>query len=152
MILSKQNRLVSAKGQGPEWPVWLEELYSVADNLDSAEFSALVGARGSMRFGNGPDLTTPEQVEASLRELFSAITSMRHRVLRVWGDGNDVIFEAVVEYGRLDGSSVDIAAVSAYARDNDGALHGRIYCDLAPVFGSGPGLDSAQHDVNPGGA
>ena len=128
-------RDVPAKGSGPRWPSWLEELYRVADDLDAAGFAAQVGAAGTMRFGNGPVVSGVDAVEGTVGELFAAITSMSHRPLRVWQDGSEVIFEAVVTYGRPDGASVDIPAVTAYTRDDDGALHGRIYCDLAPVFG-----------------
>lgn len=131
-----QSESVPAKGAGPQWPRWLEELYAIADNLDTAGFVEKIGARGTMRFANGPLLSGSEEIEATVAGLFSAITSMSHRPLRVWLDGADVIFEAVVTYGRPDGQQVDIPAVTAYTRAEDGTLHGRIYCDLAPVFAS----------------
>ncbi|WP_340538936.1 nuclear transport factor 2 family protein [Nocardioides sp. GXZ039] len=125
---------VPAKGTGPRWPRWLEDLYQSADALDAAGFASPFGPSGTMRFGNGPTLTGSAEIEASLREFFAAVPSMQHQVLRVWDDGAGVIFEAVVTYGRPDGRSVDIPAVSAYTRSADDALQCRIYCDMAPVF------------------
>lgn len=125
---------VPAKGTGPQWPRWLETLYQSADALDATGFAARFGTLGTMRFGNGPTLTGSEAIEESLREFFAAVTSMQHQVVRVWDDGAGVVFEAVVTYGRPDGRSVDIPAVSAYTRSADGALQCRIYCDMAPVF------------------
>lgn len=128
------DALVPAKGTGPGWPEWLEQLYTLADDLDAAGFARAVGENGTMVFGNGPLLTGIPEVEGAVADLFSAITSMRHRPLKVWQSETDTIFEAIVEYGRPDGRVVEIPAVTAYTRDVDGTLHGRIYCDLAPIF------------------
>ncbi|KAA1380703.1 nuclear transport factor 2 family protein [Aeromicrobium fastidiosum] len=125
---------VPAKGVGPEWPQWLEDLYQRADGLDAAGFASAFAAGGSMRFGNGPVLVGSEAIEESLDDFFEAVTSMQHRLLKVWGDSDDIAFEAVVTYGRGDGALVEIPAVTAYTREEDGSLHCRIYCDMAPVF------------------
>jgi hypothetical protein len=125
---------VPAKGVGIAWPQWLEDLYQIADRLDAAGFAAKVGDRGTMRFGNGPTLVGVDEIAGGVGELFSAITAMSHRPIRLWQDGADVIFEAIVSYGCGNGTTVEIPSVTAYTRDDDGTLHGRIYCDLAPVF------------------
>lgn len=126
--------MVPAKGVGPDWPDWLEGLYQLADGMDAAGFASRFGPRGTMRFGNAPVLVGSDAIEVSLREFFAAVTSMRHRPLRFWESGADAIFEAIVTYGRSDGKLVEIPAVTAYTRTEDGALHCRIFCDMAPVF------------------
>jgi hypothetical protein len=124
-----------AKGSGPDWPSWLEDLYDRADGLDAAGFAAGLGASGTMRFANAPVLSGVAAIEESLRAFFAQVTSMRHRILRVWEHDADTIFEALVTYGLQDGQLVEIPAVTSYTRDKAGDLHCRIYCDMAPVFG-----------------
>ncbi|TFI42483.1 nuclear transport factor 2 family protein [Rhodococcus sp. 1R11] len=116
------------------WPERLSAIYNRADSLDARSFSSYFSASGTMKFGNSDILTGPQEIGSSLTEFFGSISSMKHTIVSVWEASNQAIFEAVVTYGRLDGSSVDVPAVTAYAFENDKVSSCRIYCDMTPVF------------------
>lgn len=136
----------SGEPAAPIWPHWLEKLYACADALDGTGFARHFTAHGSMRFGNSAPLVGPREIEDSLRDFFSSITLMKHRPVRIWEIGDESIFEAVVTYGRPDGTTVQIPAVTAYTRSGNAISSCRIYCDMTPVFArSQAGDAAAQH-------
>ncbi|MCZ4518929.1 nuclear transport factor 2 family protein [Rhodococcus ruber] len=116
------------------WPERLRATYDRADSRDARGFASYFSASGTMKFGNSGILTGPQEIESSLTEFFGSISSMKHTIVSVWEASNQAIFEAVVTYGRLDGSSVDVPAVTAYTFENDKVSSCRIYCDMTPVF------------------
>ena len=115
------------------WPAWLQELYRKADALDADGFADAFATDASFTFGNGPAVVGREEIRQSLKGFFASIGSMSHRVVRVWTNPDEVIFEAVVTYGRPDGTTVDVPAVTAYTRVGEQVASCRIYCDMSPL-------------------
>ena len=120
------------------WPGWLEALYEPADRLDSAGFASHFAPDATLRFANSPEVAGRAQIEASLGGFFATITSMSHRLVRVWEDGQYAAMESVVTYGRDDGQRVEVPAVTTYTRTPTGEVTScRIYCDISPVYAEG---------------
>jgi hypothetical protein len=120
------------------WPSWLQALYDPADHLDSAGFASHFAPDATLRFANSPEVAGRAQIEASLEGFFGTITSMRHRLVRVWEYGQHAAMESVVTYGRADGQRVEVPAVTTYARAPTGEVTScRIYCDISPVYTEG---------------
>ena len=115
------------------WPAWLAELYRLADARDAVGFAARFTEDASFTFGNAPPILGRGDIEEALTGFFGTISSMTHRPLRVWETPEEAIFEAVVTYGRLDGTLVEVPAVTAYTKSGDLVSSCRIYCDMAPV-------------------
>jgi hypothetical protein len=127
-----------ANTRAERWPSWLQALYDRADHLDPAGFASHFVPDATLRFANSPEVAGRAQIEATLRDFFGTITSMSHRLVRVWEYGQHAAMESVVTYGRADGQRVEVPAVTTYARAPTGEVTScRIYCDISPVYAEG---------------
>ena len=86
-------------------------------------------------FGNAEPLVGRGAIVAGLRDFYSTIGGLRHRVVRHWRVDGDIIAETEVTYRRLDGKDASAVAVSIWRiRDDDLISDYRIFVDLAPVY------------------
>ncbi|MGJ3507918.1 nuclear transport factor 2 family protein [Enemella sp. A6] len=108
--------------------------YDHADTFDSEGFASYFSPKGTLRFGDGPVATGPEEIAQALSEFFGSISSMSHVFVRMVRDGQEVALETITTYGRADGRLVEVPAVAMYTFDKDGIAAGRIYSDLSKVF------------------
>lgn len=75
-----------------------------------------------------------ERLFATIDPFFGSIASLRHDVTREFvADGTHVV-EALVTYGRHDGKTLSVPAVSIYRRAGDHIDDYRIFVDLAPLY------------------
>lgn len=117
------------------WPTWAASLYERADALDPAGFAGHFATDASLRFANAEPAEGRAEIEASLTDFFTTVRSMSHRLVRIWEQGATAALETVVTYGRSDGASVEVPAVTTYVRGEDGSVsHCQIYCDMTPVY------------------
>ncbi len=112
----------------------MRALYDLADALDATGFASHFAPSGTMRFGDGPVATGPEEISQALAGFFGAISSMSHRFLQEIRDSDTVALETVVTYGRQDGKLVEVPASAWYTLSPEGISAGRVYSDMAKVF------------------
>lgn len=117
---------------------WYQEFYAGIDRQDLTVVDRLCTPDTTMRFANHPMDVGPEAVRAGMEHFFSLIGGMRHTFVKVLEQGDSAVLEAVVQYTRLDGSTVDICVSTAIDRRDGLVAAQRVYIDLAPLFQSGP--------------
>ncbi|MEU8378000.1 nuclear transport factor 2 family protein [Streptosporangium sp. NPDC048865] len=110
-------------------------VFRVVDSFDPEAFARLLAEDATLVFGNAEPMAGREAVVTGLRAFFSTIGGLRHRIVRSWQAGADVIAETEVTYRRLDGRDVTVAAVSIWRTRDDGLIADyRIFVDLAPLY------------------
>ncbi|NRQ34137.1 nuclear transport factor 2 family protein [Nonomuraea sp. NN258] len=110
-------------------------VFQKVDSFDPEEFVRLLADDARLVFGNGEPLVGHEAVTALLRAFYATIAGLRHRIVRTWQAGADIIAETEVTCRRLDGKDVSVAAVTIWQTRDDGLISDyRIFVDLAPVY------------------
>ncbi|WP_435283489.1 nuclear transport factor 2 family protein [Streptomyces koelreuteriae] len=111
------------------------KVFALVDSADAAGFSRLFTPQGRLRFANNEPMTGPDAIEAGVKGFFSSIRGLHHTVVHEWINGADSIVELMVDYDRLDGSTVTLPVVSIWHVDESGLVDDyRVYFDLGPVF------------------
>ncbi|WP_259403763.1 nuclear transport factor 2 family protein [Microbispora sp. H10949] len=110
-------------------------VFRSVDSFDPDEFGLLLAEDATLVFGNAEPLAGREAIVAGIREFYSTIGGLRHRVVRTWQVDADVIAETEVTYRRLDGKDASAVAVSIWRTRDDGLISDyRIFVDLAPIY------------------
>ncbi|TKK88579.1 nuclear transport factor 2 family protein [Herbidospora galbida] len=110
-------------------------VFDVVDTFDPDEFVKLLAEDATLRFGNAAPNKGREAIAAGLRGFFSTIGGLRHRIVRTWETGADVVAETEVTYTRLDGGETGVVAVSIWTVGDDGLITDyRVFVDLAPLY------------------
>ncbi|MFC7383988.1 nuclear transport factor 2 family protein [Sphaerisporangium rhizosphaerae] len=113
----------------------VRHVFERVDSFDPERFTQLLAEDATLVFGNAEPLAGREAILAELRAFFSTIDGLRHRIVRNWQAGADIIAETEVTYRRLDGKDVSVVAVSIWRTGDDGLISDyRIFVDLAPVY------------------
>ncbi|GAB3880333.1 nuclear transport factor 2 family protein [Microbispora bryophytorum] len=113
----------------------VRRVFRSVDPFDPDEFGRLLAEDATMVFGNAEPLAGREAIVAGLREFYSTIGGLQHRIVRSWQVDADVIAETEVTYRRLDGKDASAVAVSIWRTRDDGLISDyRIFVDLAPVY------------------
>ncbi|WP_327048939.1 nuclear transport factor 2 family protein [Microbispora sp. NBC_01189] len=113
----------------------VRHVFRSVDSFDPEEFGRLLAEDATLVFGNAEPLAGRESIVAGLREFYSIIGGLRHRVVRNWQVDADIIAETEVTYRRLDGRDASAVAVSIWRTRDDGLISDyRIFVDLAPIY------------------
>ena len=117
---------------------WYEEFYAGLDQLDLTFIDRHCTPDMTLQFANNPMDVGRDAVRAGLEHFFSLIGGMRHTFVKVAEVGDHSVLESVVQYTRLDGSTVDIPVATGVDRRDGLIAAQRIYIDLAPLFNPPP--------------
>ena len=117
---------------------WYEEFYAGIDRLDLTVLDRLCTADMTLQFANNPMDVGRDAVRAGLGHFFSLIGGMRHSLVKRLEVGNHSVLESVVQYTRLDGSTVDLPVATGVDRRDGLIAAQRIYIDLTPLFNPPP--------------
>ncbi len=113
----------------------VRRVFRSVDSFDPDEFGRLLAEDATLVFGNAEPLAGREAIVAGLRDFYSTIGGLQHRIVRNWRVDADIIAETEVTYRRLDGKDVSAVAVSIWRTRDDGLISDyRIFVDLAPVY------------------
>lgn len=113
---------------------WYEEFYADLDSKDLTVVDRLCTPDTTMRFANHPMDVGRDAVRSSMEHFFGLISGMRHTFVTVFEHGDQAVLEAMVQYTRLDGSTVDIPVSTSIDRRDGLVAAQRVYIDLAPLF------------------
>ncbi|MFJ3802562.1 nuclear transport factor 2 family protein [Streptomyces sp. NPDC090088] len=119
-----------------EVPVWVAELYSSMDSLNSEAVLAHLSDDCRIRFGNGEPMVGHEEFLAGTGAFQQAVRGMRHHFNQVWQCGDSAVLVTDVDYIRHDDSVVTLPAITVLHRQPDGLVDDmQVVIDLTPVFG-----------------
>lgn len=136
--IDEQRNEQGATTAGEGKRTWYEDFYAGLDAKDLTVVDRLCTPDTTMRMANHEVDEGRDRVRAGTSHFFTMIGSMRHTFVKVVEDGESAYLEAVVEYTRLDGSTVSIPVCTAIDRRDGLIAAQRVYIDLAPLFGAGP--------------
>lgn len=112
-----------------------ESVFRIVDAKDAAGFAALFARSGRMTFANADPMVGPDAIAEGIASFFTAIESLRHRLVNVWTIGADTVVEVEVLYTRLDGKEISLPGVAIWRVDaDDRFIAYRVYIDQAPLF------------------
>jgi len=117
---------------------WYQEFYAGLDRKDLSVVDRLCTPDTTFRMANHDIDEGLDTVRAGTAHFFTIIGSMRHTFVKVVEDGDSAFLEAIVEYTRLDGSTVSLPVCTAIDRRDGLIAAQRVYVDLGPLFGAGP--------------
>jgi ketosteroid isomerase-like protein len=115
-------------------PPWLGDLMQAIDARDAAAFARFLTPDVAFRFGNAPVTRGRPAVEAAVAGFFQAIGGCRHRLSRVWRDGDALAMQGEVTYTRLDGGEVTVPFVNVFTLRDALVAEYLIYIDNGPLF------------------
>jgi len=115
---------------------WYEEFYAHVDAMDTARMAQMCTVDTTVTFANHPPAVGIEEVTGALTRLWSNLAALHHRFVEVIEDGDRAVIEAIVDYTRLDGTTVSIPAATVVLRRDGLIASQRIYIDVAPLFDS----------------
>lgn len=85
-------------------------------------------------FGNRPAVKGVENVINMFKHFWTTVKGYNHSILSVYGRDDAFAAETIVTYFRLDGTSVDIPAVTVIEVNEQKKIRSmRIFIDIAPL-------------------
>jgi hypothetical protein len=114
---------------------WLKNAYATIDARDEASNHKLYAGNSEVIFGNRPAVKGAENVIDMFRHFWTTIKGYSHSIISVYGRDDAFAAETVVTYFRLNGTSVDIPAVTVIELNEQKKIRSmRIFIDIAPLF------------------
>ena len=111
-----------------------ENLFASIDQMDAERFLSFISENGVFQFGSAPPVTGHAAIRDAVSGFFESIAGLRHRVLRVIGDNDEVAIEGEVTYTRLDGSEITLPFVNIFDLADGRIAAYKIYIDIAPLY------------------
>jgi ketosteroid isomerase-like protein len=82
----------------------IRRVFATFDAKDVSALAAFMNDGVRLRLGNAALILGKSAFVSAVNEFRGSVASVRHEVLNVWSDGDAVIAEFDVHYGRLDGA------------------------------------------------
>lgn len=113
---------------------WWSGLFATIDARDADGFVAHLTDDAEFRFANHPPAHGRSAIRAVVDGFFGTIGGCRHRLIRTWEDGADVVCQGEVTYTRLDGGLVTVPFVNVFEMRGERVARYLIYNDVTPVY------------------
>jgi hypothetical protein len=114
---------------------WMKRYYTLCDAKDIDASMQYWAPEGTLRFGNAEPAVGEAAIRATCTEMVNSVAALRHRLVNVWEPSDGlVIFEAKVDFIRLDGHEASVSGAAICRVAGECFLEQRTYVDLAPVF------------------
>jgi ketosteroid isomerase-like protein len=113
---------------------WLEAYYSALDGGRYEEAAPHFAADVLTRYPNGAELTGRDALMAVTEKSLGRLASIRHRVLSVWEEDDEIIFELAIAYARKDGATIERTGVGIFAMRDELIREQRLFVDMAGVW------------------
>lgn len=115
--------------------VVMKEVFEIVDSMDADGFANLFTELGSFRFANATPVSGHAEIASSVETFFGGIRGLLHTIHDTWELDDTIICEVEADYIRLDGTEVDLPAVTIARCEGDLIADYRIYMDINPLFG-----------------
>lgn len=111
---------------------WLKNAYTAIDAMDETSNHNLYAGDSEVIFGSRPAV---KNVINMFKHFWATIKGYSHSVRSVYGQDDAFAAETVVTYFRLDGTSVDIPAVTVIELNEQKKIKSmRIFIDIAQLY------------------
>jgi ketosteroid isomerase-like protein len=112
----------------------IRQVFATFDAKDVPALAAFMVDDVRLRLGNAEMIQGKSAFISAVDAFLGSVAGVRHEVLNVWSDGDAVIAEFNVHYGRLDGGTVTLPCCNVF-RLRDGLIaEYRSYIDATPVY------------------
>jgi ketosteroid isomerase-like protein len=109
------------------------DLLGAVDSKDVDGLLSYLKPEATQTFGNQEPLRGHDAIRAANVAFFETIESIQHQIIGLWESDGTVIVRIIATYGRRDGKSVTLPAVTIF-RESDGLIDEyQVYFDVAPV-------------------
>ena len=109
-------------------------LFQAIDSMDADKFVTFLTEDAQFKFGNNPKVVGKEAVKKAVKDFFSSINGLSHKVINTWSHPDTVICQGEVTYTRKDDSKVTIPFVNIFGMKENLVKDYWIYIDVAPLF------------------
>jgi len=113
---------------------WLEKIGNIIDVKDSTGFANLLTEDGIFKFGNADEVKGRKNVAEYVAAFFTMIKGSKHKVVKFWEQGDNVIWQGEVLYTRLDGKQVNVNFCNIFYMKDDLIDKYLIFIDNTPLF------------------
>ncbi|PKB18778.1 nuclear transport factor 2 family protein [Flavobacterium sp. 5] len=113
---------------------WLKEAYTIIDSLDANTNHNLYAENSEVIFGNRPAVQGRENIITMFKHFWTTIEGYSHSFVSVFGQDDAFAVETVVNYTRLDATTIGIPAVTVIEMNEKNQIQSmRIFIDIAPL-------------------
>lgn len=112
----------------------IEKISESIDAKDASKFSEFITEDGTFRFGNAETVKGRKEICNYVANFFTLIKSSKHKIVNLWDEGSNIIWEGEVLYTRLDEKQVTVKFVNIFNMHGDMIKDYLIYIDNAPLF------------------
>ncbi len=112
----------------------IEDIAKSIDSKDAKKFSEYITEDGTFRFGNAEPVQGRKNIEDYVAYFFSMIKRSEHKVVELWDEGKNIIWQGEVRYTRLDEKKVTVNFVNIFNMKEDMITDYFIYIDNTPLF------------------
>jgi len=105
------------------------------DRLDGKAFSEFITEDGSFKYANNEPVKGRKNIEEYVSAFFKFVKSGKHKVIRIWEDGDSLVWQGEVTYTRQDDKVMTFPFVNVFKMDGDLISDYQIHIDNTPLFG-----------------
>ncbi|MGB5347935.1 MAG: nuclear transport factor 2 family protein [Woeseia sp.] len=112
----------------------LDDLFAAIDKKNTQQMLARLSPDVAFRFGAAPAVQRRAPVGEAVDGFFASIAGLRHKLAKIYIDGDTVVCEGNVTYTRHDTSTITLPFANVFEFDGDLIKGYRIYADIAPLY------------------
>lgn len=112
----------------------IKKIANSIDSKNAKQFSEFITEDGTFRFGNAESVKGRKNIEDYVAYFFTMIKGSSHKIVNLWDDGKNIVWQGEVEYTRLDEKKVTVNFVNVFYMKEDMITDYLIYIDNTPLF------------------
>ncbi|PVZ71637.1 nuclear transport factor 2 family protein [Pelagibaculum spongiae] len=111
----------------------IASLYQAVDRLDAKSVGQFLTRNARFQLGNHGAISGKEQIINANAAFFQSINTMRHTILNIWQQNNNIICAGKVHYTRHDSSTLEIPFSGIFKLESGLINDYQIYVDISPL-------------------
>ena len=112
----------------------IDKLFLAIDGKDAVKFASFLSKGCHFRFGNLPEVTGADNIQAFVGGFFESIDSLAHAIEESWNVPDGLICHGQVTYTRKDGSSLTVPFANIFKLDSTGICEYLIFADTSELY------------------
>ena len=113
---------------------WVITLLQSIDRQDVDAFASYLAEDVVFKFGNADPISGKQAVAQVVQGFFNSIKDLRHELVDIWIDENDVICRGVVTYTRIDSSTLSVPFANFFRLGGELIADYQIYVDISELY------------------
>lgn len=106
------------------------------DRKDGKAFSEFITEDGVFKYANNEAVKGRKNIEEYVNGFFSMIKSGKHTIVKLWDDGDSIVWQGEVTYTRHDDKVMTFPFVNVFYMKGDMITDYLIHIDNTPLFAS----------------